>query len=909
MTQRTTAVNLLANVSNYVANMAVAENSTRKLGDTALATAVNQKAAAEKIGTAFLTMGAVAAAGVGLAIVEFAKFDAKMSELQGLSGASASEREALTQAALHDGLTLAFTANEVADAETQLVKAGLSVQQTIAALPGVLRLAAAAGIDTATATDLAAQAMLEFNLKASDIPHIADLLVAASDKTLTSVTDLAAGINTVAPVAHGLGISIGDVTGTLAAFSAAGLKGTAGASALQQTLLKLSSPTAAASKEMKTLGINVYDSNGQFIGLSGVAGQLQDKLGGLTTAQRAAAEAVLFGARATKGANVLYADGAAGIDAWNKKVNENGAAATQAAAKLNNLDGDLGKLQASFETDLIESGSGANDVLRTLTQGLTGLIGAVGSIPAPVLEVGLALGAVVAITGLVTGGFLTAVPKIIAFKAALVDLGVSGRVAAIGIGTVALVATALVAVLAVVAQSNADAAAKTEAYGETLDSVTHKTTAQTKALTAANLAQHIQILGFIDTGSSAIEIAKKYGVSLDLVTAAAGGNKQALKEFNDVTSTTVLNQGAAIKSQAAVTMGYEGASAEIQRLRQAVDDEANGVKSSIQVAKEKSEVDKTVAATSNDVGTSLDVVTNSANNANTAVTTLQTTLANYGKTQFDEISTQSDYYAAIDAGTAALKQNGVTLDVTTDKGRANQQALDDLASKTDAYTAALVGNGAPAAQVAAAAQAGYNAFVTLAEQMGLSSTAADLLADQLISIPSVAPHVTVTGLPQASSAIGTFISSWDGKQIRVNLDGSFTLPGGRRVFATGGQIPGTPSHKDNVVIGAATGEYVVNTRATQANKPVLDFINSGGKIRSVASVASVSRAAPSVGLPQGRSLGSGGSAVHNTYVSLTVQVPVSQSLIGNEDYLASKIQSTVKAGLKSGVLPANWNSN
>jgi hypothetical protein len=136
--------------------------------------------------------------------------------------------------------------------------------------------------------------------------------------------------------------------------------------------------------------------------------------------------ATIFGSRAIAGANVLYKEGAAGIAKWTDEVDTSGFAAKQAAGKMDNLNGDLSKLGAAFQTSIIEGGSSANDILRALTQTVTGLVSGVGDLPAPVLAVGVGLTALVAVIGIVGGTALIAVPKVAAFKEGLSTLGISG---------------------------------------------------------------------------------------------------------------------------------------------------------------------------------------------------------------------------------------------------------------------------------------------------------------------------------------------------------------------------------------------------------------------------------------------------------------------------------------------------
>jgi len=127
---------------------------------------------------------------------------------------------------------------------------------------------------------------------------------------------------------------------------------------LRMMLIRLANPTKEARAEMTQLGLSFFDAKGDFIGVSAMAGQLHDKLAGLTQQQREQTLVTLFGARSLSESNILYRDGAAGVDKWTKAVNDQGFAALQAATKMDNLSGDVTKLKTTFNVMFVEAGSG-----------------------------------------------------------------------------------------------------------------------------------------------------------------------------------------------------------------------------------------------------------------------------------------------------------------------------------------------------------------------------------------------------------------------------------------------------------------------------------------------------------------------------------------------------------------------
>ncbi|MFD6113592.1 hypothetical protein ACFWG0_26265 [Streptomyces yangpuensis] len=91
--------------------------------------------------------------------------------------------------------------------------------------------------------------------------------------------------------------------------------------------------------------------------------------------------------------------------------------------------------------------------------------------------------------------------------------------------------------------------------------------------------------------------------------------------------------------------------------------------------------------------------------------------------------------AAIDAATEALKKNGATLDEDTEKGRANAQALDDIAASTMKAAEATLANGAGWDAAAAIWERGRGKLLESAQAMGLTKAQAAALADQILATP------------------------------------------------------------------------------------------------------------------------------------------------------------------------------
>lgn len=380
---RNITVRLLADTSNFTAGMAKVSGESQKA-----ATTMEAAGGKSKLITTGIAAAGVAATALGVAAVRMAAdFDASMSTVQANTGASADEMNQLRQAAIDAGADTIYSATESADAINELGKAGLSTSDILSGgLSGALNLAASDGMEVGQAAEYMSSAMAQFNLTGADATHIADLLAAGAGEALGNVSDFGEALNNVGSTASKFGLSIDTTVGTLAAFAHQGIIGAEAGTQLRFVLLALTNQTEKQRKATEEYGISLYDAQGNFVGMSSLAGQLKEKLGGLTQEQRNSAMATMFGSYAIQGANVLYAEGASGIDEWTKKVSQSGYAADLAAKKNDNLKGDLENLSGSFESLMISLGEGGQGPLRSLVQSLDTLVDAFSQLPAPVQQ-------------------------------------------------------------------------------------------------------------------------------------------------------------------------------------------------------------------------------------------------------------------------------------------------------------------------------------------------------------------------------------------------------------------------------------------------------------------------------------------------------------------------------------------
>jgi TP901 family phage tail tape measure protein len=803
MADRTVAVTLKAQVLDFVAGMKQAATATtgakKAMQETAAAAAKHQEAL-RTVGVGLAAVGATAAAGLVIMVKASTEFGAKMAQLQSLSHASAGEMKQFHDAALTTGEAFGYSATQVADAEIELTKAGIGIKEQMGgALPGALALAAAGQMDVADATSIAVTAMTQFQLKGSDIPHVADLLAAGADKALGSVGDLGMALKQGGLVASQFGLSVDDTVGTLSAFANAGLIGSDAGTSFKTMLTQLAAPSTKAQELLDKYNITLNDSKGNFIGITGLAGQLQTKLGGLTQAQRNAALATIFGTDAVRAANVLYKEGASGIQGWIDKVDDTGFASAQAAGKMNSLQGDVQKLAAAFQTDLIKAGESADGALRGVVQSVTGVVKAFGALPQPVQGGVVAIGAVVAAVGLIGGAMLLAIPKIVAFRAALTELRASG----INVGRVFGRGGALLAGVAAVTAGFANLATSGTASAQQVSLAGHEIRRSwagidklfgksgTGILDGGGLKESLNNLS--GAGAQGAKFLDGVTMGITHLSDVYKGNEATFDAMGQqLAGLAKQNYGAAARSFSSLVSRFHLGAGEIQNLLDhmpayraelvAIADKNHIAATNTNLlrlaqgkgagaAKVLAAEHRAAAAAAAKNAAALRTLAGKGDDATSSVKDLKAALDNLDGGLLDARSANRKLQQSFDDATRALKTNGRNLDINTQKGRDNQAALDDIASSAAASAKATLDAGGSAGDAAKIMANGRKHFIALATAMGMDEGKARDLAKALFGIPkNTVPKIRLDGAGSALDKLAELehaVSKLNGKTATV----------------------------------------------------------------------------------------------------------------------------------------------
>lgn len=305
-----------------------------------------------------ITKGA-AALGVGKLAQEVVNvgksFEAGMSEVQAISGASGKDLQALTNKAKEMGATTKFSATQSAEALKYMAMAGWKTNDMVDGLGGVMNLAAASGEDLGTVSDIVTDALTAFGLQAKDSGHFADVLAKASSNSNTNVSMMGETFKYVAPLAGAMKYSVEDTATAIGLMANAGIKGSQSGTSLRSMLTRLVKPPKEAAEAMSALGISVTKSDGSMKPLRETMAELREKFSGLTESQKASYASSIAGQEAMSALLAIVNTSDKDFDKLTKAIdNSSGAAKKQADTMNQNLQGALYELGSAAESLGIE---------------------------------------------------------------------------------------------------------------------------------------------------------------------------------------------------------------------------------------------------------------------------------------------------------------------------------------------------------------------------------------------------------------------------------------------------------------------------------------------------------------------------------------------------------------------------
>lgn len=445
-----------ANVRNFSNQLGEAKSHLKVTGDEAQDTADDVKELgdnAEKVSSGGISsmtvaLGNLAADGIRKAATELknfttdvietgTEFDAGISKVGAISGASAEDMEKLREKAKEMGASTKFTAAESAEALEYMAMAGWKTEDMLSGISGIMDLAAASGEDLGTTSDIVTDALTAFGLTAADSGHFADVLAAASSNANTNVSMMGETFKYVAPVAGTLNYSIEDMAEAIGLMANSGIKSSQAGTALRTIITRLSTDAGASSKSLgalgtltEKLGVQFYDTNGKARDFGDVIAEVREAWQGLTDEEQTTYGKKIAGEEAIASWLSLMNAAPADVEKLSAAIkNCDGAASDMSSTMQDNLQGDFVLLDSAVDGMKISLADELEPEMRDIVQYITKKM--------PDIEDGLSK--VFKVGSKLVGGAVKTLPVVVDTLEPIAPLIVA---AGVGIGTLKVAQTA-----------------------------------------------------------------------------------------------------------------------------------------------------------------------------------------------------------------------------------------------------------------------------------------------------------------------------------------------------------------------------------------------------------------------------------------------------------------------------------
>lgn len=322
----------------------------------------------KSVSVPLLTIGAAA-------LKTTADFDAGMSEVKAISGATGTEFKQLETKAIQMSEKTKYSATKTASAFKYMAMAGWDTNDMLSGISGVMNLAAASGEDLATTSDIVTDALTAFGLSAKDSSHFADILAQASSRSNTNVGLMGETFKYVAPVAGALGYSAEDCAVAIGLMANSGIKASQAGTALRSLFTRLAKPTDTVAAAMEKYNITLTDANGNMKPLSTLMSEMRDRFSGLSEAQKANLAATLAGQEGMSGLLAIVNSSDDDFKNLTDSINNaDGASERMAKTMQDNLKGSFTIFKSTVESAAISIGKKLTPEVRKFVDTGTNLV-------------------------------------------------------------------------------------------------------------------------------------------------------------------------------------------------------------------------------------------------------------------------------------------------------------------------------------------------------------------------------------------------------------------------------------------------------------------------------------------------------------------------------------------------------
>lgn len=358
-------------------------------------------------------------AGAGLASLKVASdFEAGMSKVASLSGATGKDLKMLEQKAREMGASTKFSATEASEAMQYMALAGWDANEMAAGIEPTLKLAGAAGMDLARTSDIVTDTLSMFGLKAQDATKMTDMLAYTQAKSNTSVEQLGEALKYCGASANAMGYDIADTSALLGVFADSGLKGSIAGTTLNSMFRDMKKHAKGGAIAIGKTKVAITDANGNYRDMADILADVEKATKGMSQAQRDQALSSIWGTEAMKGVNIVMNTGTERLRSLEEGIrSSDGAAKKMYDTMQNNLKGSIDNMKSALEGAGIAIGNILMPAIKGLVDGITNLLTWFNNLDEGTQRVIVAIGATVAVIGpllLAFGTILTMIPNMVA---------------------------------------------------------------------------------------------------------------------------------------------------------------------------------------------------------------------------------------------------------------------------------------------------------------------------------------------------------------------------------------------------------------------------------------------------------------------------------------------------------------
>lgn len=337
----------------------------------------------------------------------YADFDDAMRATQGkLVTASTQDMAKLEEQVRSWAETTRFGAVETANAVKEAASSGWELTEIYEGIPTVMTLAATAGLDLTDATEYLNSALAGLNMDMSESATLVDQWVMASNRSRASVQDMGEAMQRLGSLMT-FTESSDEVLTLLSVMAEYGTKGAEAGTLLRNVMLRLIAPTAkaaetldmldaseeelaelgemdvaAAAKAMDTLGLSVFDTEGNLKSMIQVISELRRATEGMTEEEMYPMLAAIFPTRTLRGIMDLLRTSDEEYAAIQERIrSSSGYASEIAALQEGGIGGSIRNLKSAFEELKLTVGEAMNPQIMKVTDALTELIRNISDLP------------------------------------------------------------------------------------------------------------------------------------------------------------------------------------------------------------------------------------------------------------------------------------------------------------------------------------------------------------------------------------------------------------------------------------------------------------------------------------------------------------------------------------------------